>query len=101
MKDRQKVKRFIAGAVCPRCAEMDKLQMYENEQQQQVRECVRCGYQDVMTDQGPKQLSSEELSTRVNQPRPGEQPLAHEDEIQVVNILDPAKYAPGSDRRDH
>jgi uncharacterized metal-binding protein (TIGR02443 family) len=90
------IKRFIAGAVCPRCAEMDKLRMYNDEQGQQVRECVRCGYQDVMTDDGPVTLSQEELGTRVNQPRPGEQPLAHEDEVQIVNILDP-----GLTRRDH
>ena len=86
-------KRFIAGAVCPRCAEMDKLVMYTNDQEQQVRECVRCGYQDVMTDNSP-----EEPGTRVNQPRPGEKPLAHEDEVQIVNILDPN---PGSKRKDH
>lgn len=86
-------KRFIAGAVCPRCAEMDKLVMYTDDQNQQVRECVRCGYQDVMTDSGPQ-----ELNTRVNQPRPGEKPLAHEDEIQVVNILEPN---PGAKRKDH
>lgn len=86
-------KRFIAGAVCPRCAEMDKLVMYTNDQQQTVRECVRCGFSDVMTDSGP-----EEMPTRVNQPRPGEQPLAHEDEVQVVKLMDPN---PGSKRRDH
>ena len=86
-------RRFIAGAVCPRCAEMDKLVMYTDAENQQVRECVRCGYKDVMTDNGPQ-----ELTTRVNQPRPGEQPLAHEDEVQVVNILDPN---PGAKRRDH
>ena len=79
-------KRFIAGAVCPRCAEMDKLTMYVDEAGQQIRECVSCGYSDRMTDQGP-----EELPTRVNQLRPGEQPLAHEDEIQVVNLMDPKK----------
>ena len=93
MSDAKVVKRFIAGAVCPRCAEMDKLLMYKNEQQQQVRECVRCGYQDVMTDSGPN-----EITTRVNQPRVGEAPLAHEDEVRVVNVMDPSK---GSKRRDH
>ncbi len=76
-------KRFIAGAVCPRCAEMDKLVMYTDAQGAQVRECVRCGYSDKMTEQGP-----EELVTRVNQPRPGEQALAHEDEIQVIQLED-------------
>lgn len=87
------VKRFIAGAVCPRCAEMDKLVMYTDDDNRSVRECVRCGYRDVMTDNGP-----EELPTRVNQPRAGEQPLAHEDEVQVVKVLDPN---PGAKRRDH
>ncbi len=98
MSDNNVVKRFIAGAVCPRCSELDKLRMYSNEQGQQVRECVRCGYQDVMTDHGPQQLSQEEVETRVNQPRPGEAPLAHEDEVQLVNILDPKL---GAKRRDH
>ena len=101
MSKHKPIKRFIAGAVCPRCAEMDKLTMYSNEQGEQVRECVRCGYQDVMTGDGPKTMlpagvSSEELSTRVNQPRVGEKPLAHEDEVQLVNIIDA-----GLKRRDH
>lgn len=90
------LKRFIAGAVCPRCAEMDKLVMYQDDKQQQVRECVRCGYSDVMTDQGPQSMADEEITTRVNQPRPGEPGLAHEDEIQVLNVIDP-----GLTRRDH
>ncbi|MFT5578597.1 MAG: putative metal-binding protein (TIGR02443 family) [Paraglaciecola psychrophila] len=90
------IKRFIAGAVCPRCAELDKLTMHLDQQQRQVRECVRCGYQDVMTDEGPRQLSKDELTTRVNQPRVGEPLLAHEDEVQLVTIIDPA-----ATRRDH
>lgn len=84
-------KRFVAGAVCPRCSELDKLQMYLDDKGQQVRECVRCGYSDAMTDDGP-----EELETRVNQPRAGEEALAHEDELQFINIMDP-----GSKRSDH
>ncbi len=84
-------KRFIAGAVCPRCAQMDKLVMFQDEQAQQVRECVSCGYQDVMTEQGPAQLIPDEIETRVNQPRLGEQSLAHEDDIQVVKLLDPGQ----------
>lgn len=79
------IKRFVAGAVCPRCAEMDKLVMFRNEQDQQVRECVRCGYSDLMNANG----QAEEITTRVNQARVGEQPLAHEDEISIVNIMDP------------
>ena len=93
------VKRFIAGAVCPRCAEMNKLTMHRNEHNQQVRECVRCGYSDAIGDDGkPQEIVGDELKTRVNQPRVGEDVLAHEDEIQVVNILGPN---PGAKRKDH
>ena len=57
-------KRFIAGAVCPKCSEMDKLVMYKNEDGKETRECVACGYLDVMKDDfGTEQ--AEELTTRV------------------------------------
>ena len=36
-------RRFIAGAVCPRCGEMDKLVV---DSDADTRECVRCGYGD-------------------------------------------------------
>lgn len=81
------VKRFIAGAVCPRCSEMDKLRVYQDEEGHQVRECVRCGYSDRLNQQG----HIEELGTRVNQPRANEKPLAHEDEVSTVSIIDPKK----------
>lgn len=87
-------RRFIAGAVCPRCALQDKIVSYRDEQGRQIRECVSCGYRDAMTDKGPV----DEITTRVNQPRPGEKPLAHEDEVTVVKVLDPN---PGLKRRDH
>ena len=87
-------RRFIAGAVCPRCAEMDKTVMYDDEHGQRVRECVRCGYKDALDENGQPM----ELSTRVNEPRPGEKPLAHEDEITFVRVLD---NNPGLKRRDH
>lgn len=56
-------RRFIAGAVCPKCAEMDRIVMYTNEDGQ-FRECVSCGYKDRMGDAEP---APEELVTRVNQ----------------------------------
>ncbi|MGC5701614.1 YheV family putative metal-binding protein [Pseudomonas sp. NFXW11] len=58
-------KRFIAGAVCPACSEMDKLMMW-SEDDVPHRECVACGYADTLNAQGlsvPK-----ELGTRVNGP---------------------------------
>ena len=39
-------KRFIAGAVCPACSEMDKIQMW-NVDNVPHRECVACGYADT------------------------------------------------------
>ena len=87
-------RRFIAGAVCPRCNEMDKIVMFDDDHGQRVRECVRCGYMDALDERG----NPTELVTRVNQPRPGEQPLPHEDEVAIVRVLD---SNPGLKRRDH
>lgn len=58
-------KRFIAGAVCPRCAEMDKIMMYTTEDGQ-FRECVACGFTDNQSDTPAQTGSSTELQTRVN-----------------------------------
>ena len=81
-------RRFIAGAVCPKCEQMDKVQMYDDDNHLRWRECVSCGFKELLVDQ-PN--DAEELTTRVNQPVAGEQPLAHEDEVQVVNLIDPKK----------
>jgi uncharacterized metal-binding protein (TIGR02443 family) len=55
------VKRFIAGAVCPRCAEMDKLMMYK-QNGKDFRECVNCDFEDEMHFINARP----ELQTRVN-----------------------------------
>ncbi len=68
--------------------------MYRISELEQVRECVRCGFKESIRDD----VAAEEVKTRVNQPRPGEPVLAHEDEIQVVQLLDPRD---GRQRRDH
>lgn len=54
-------RRFIAGAVCPRCGEMDKL-LVDSETNR--RECVSCGY----SDERPTDAQTE-LRTRVNRPQ--------------------------------
>lgn len=54
-------KRFIAGAVCPKCSEMDKIVVY-NKDGRDYRECVACGFSDEMHF-APK---VRELETRVN-----------------------------------
>ncbi|GLS24421.1 YheV family putative zinc ribbon protein [Marinibactrum halimedae] len=60
----QTPKRFIAGAVCPRCSSMDTIQMYRKEGVD-YRECVSCGFSDEMRFK----TSVRELETRVNTPK--------------------------------
>lgn len=70
-------RRFVAGAVCPRCSAMDKIVVY-NEEGKDYRECVACGYKDEMRfQQQPR-----ELETRVNQTEEDKK-----DAVQVVTIL--------------
>ncbi|MBT3145240.1 YheV family putative zinc ribbon protein [Neptunomonas phycophila] len=59
------VKRFVAGAVCPRCGEMDTIRVYRNEIRE-YRECVRCDYVDGQNLDGTPE-PAQELATRVNQ----------------------------------
>ena len=40
-------RRFIAGASCPSCKQIDKLFMYEKDGHK-VKECVRCGFHEVL-----------------------------------------------------
>jgi uncharacterized metal-binding protein (TIGR02443 family) len=61
-------KRFIAGAVCPKCSEMDKLVMYKNDEGRETRECVVCDYIDVMKSE--EEMAADmslatEITTRV------------------------------------
>ncbi len=54
-------KRFIAGAVCPRCSEMDKLVVYRLGDKD-YRECVSCDFSEEMLFSQP----SADLETRAN-----------------------------------
>lgn len=76
------IKRFVAGAVCPRCGEMDKLRTWRDEAQEH-RECIQCGYSDVMRLDGLN--GPDELTTRVNQPRETEPQLKSDE--QVINFV--------------
>lgn len=58
------IKRFVAGAVCPRCGEMDRLRVWRDELRE-YRECIDCGYEDAMRLDGAREPA--ELKTRVNQ----------------------------------
>lgn len=61
--DRPSIKRFIAGAVCPRCSAMDRIVMYKKDGAD-YRECVDCGFHDQLHIQP----TVRELETRVNTP---------------------------------
>jgi len=74
-------KRFIAGAVCPRCAEMDKIVMYEKDEKN-FRECVVCGYEDEMPIAG----GAYEIPTRVK-----EKPVVSDVVEQPLNFFEPDK----------
>ena len=54
-------RRFIAGAVCPRCSAMDKIVVDLDSDR---RECVACGFSDAR----PGDPLASELPTRVSRP---------------------------------
>ena len=86
-------RRFIAGAVCPRCARMDRIVVDPDTDR---RECVSCGYSEARPGQGSSNqlrpapataLPVIELPTRVNRPaaRRVETPA------EPVRLIDPAE----------
>ena len=52
-------RRFIAGAVCPRCSAMDKIVVDLDTDE---RACVACGFREAR----PEPPAPQELKTRVN-----------------------------------
>ncbi|MFK7829814.1 MAG: YheV family putative metal-binding protein [Congregibacter sp.] len=79
-------RRFIAGAVCPRCAEMDKIVVDLGTDH---RECIACGFSEARPDApAPK-----ELKTRVSRAsaRRVETPA------EVVRLMDPTPSAASAD----
>lgn len=57
-------RRFIAGAVCPKCNAMDRIVMYDKDGQQ-VRECIECGFSQTQSEQQAIDDANRELATRV------------------------------------
>ncbi|MDA8962999.1 YheV family putative metal-binding protein [Pseudomonadales bacterium] len=80
-------KRFIAGAVCPQCKLADKIFTYLNDKDDQWRACASCDFEESLAEAFVSQ--QEEIPTRVNQNRIGEQPLAHEVAVEAVKFIDP------------
>lgn len=76
------VKRFIAGATCPSCGIQDSIRADHDDAGGMLsRECVECGFKDVLSSQSQK-----ELETRVT----ALDPRANI-EAQPVKIMDPSK----------
>ena len=61
MPDQKQRRRFIAGAVCPRCGEMDRIVVDLDTDQ---RECVSCGFSDARPPDTAPQAG--EVPTRVS-----------------------------------
>lgn len=75
-------RRFIAGAVCPRCAVMDKLLVDLDTDQ---RECVACGFRE-RRPRAPASAPAE-VPTRVTRAAARRKDTAAE----VITLLDPAR----------
>lgn len=68
-------RRFMAGAVCPRCSTMDSIVVY-NLDGKDFRECVNCEFKEEMRIN----IAASELETRVNHSE------EHPQDVQVINI---------------
>ena len=91
-------KRFIAGVVCPKCGEMDKIRMYRDEDDTELRDCVACGFTETyIQHKEAKEAQTteplyEELTTRVT-------PMGkaiYDEEEKPLKIMDL-----GANRKDH
>ena len=82
MQDKPQRRRFIAGAVCPRCGEMDRIVVNLDTD---MRECVACGFSDERPDSGAG--TPREVPTRVSRAaaRRVETPA------EAVTLIDPGK----------
>ncbi|WP_048308779.1 YheV family putative zinc ribbon protein [Halomonas sp. PR-M31] len=75
-------KRFIAGAICQRCAAMDKIRTWE-QNGIRYRDCVACDFFEQLPIE--QSTNAEELETRVNRTREEQK----KSDVQTVRILDP------------
>lgn len=69
-------RRFMAGAVCPRCSSMDTIVVF-NLDGKDFRECVSCDFKEEMR----LNIATSELETRVNHSD------EKKDDVQVITIL--------------
>ena len=79
MQNKPGRRRFIAGAVCPRCGEMDKIVVDMDSEQ---RECVACGFSEGRPGDP---VATTELPTRVSRAAA----RRVETEAEPVKLIDP------------
>jgi hypothetical protein len=79
MPDHANRRRFIAGAVCPRCAKMDKIVVDLDTDQ---RACVACGYSEARPQAA---APGREIPTRVSRAAA----RRVETSAEVVTLIDP------------
>lgn len=73
-------RRFIAGAVCPRCGKMDKIVV---DMESHTRECIDCGFSE---DRPVENTASTEPPTRVSRAAA----RRVETQAEAVTLIDPA-----------
>ncbi|WP_369600552.1 YheV family putative metal-binding protein [Hahella sp. SMD15-11] len=67
-------RRFIAGAVCPRCGVMDRIVVDEKEGKP-VRECIACGFFEKMPEEAEVAAPETRVTRPVPKPAPDVQPI--------------------------
>lgn len=77
--DTRQIKRFIAGAVCPRCGEMDRLVTYQNNEGT-FKECVACQFEEKQE----VQVALDEIGTRVNHTH---EPASSDERVQIIQLM--------------
>jgi uncharacterized metal-binding protein (TIGR02443 family) len=60
MPKREK-RRFVAGAICPKCQELDTISLYFENNVEKL-ECVACGYNEAQTDEKVEAVTRENES---------------------------------------
>jgi len=87
-------KRFIAGVVCPKCGEMDKIRMYRDEDDTELRDCVACGFTETYTQHKEAKASqaaeNEPLFTELNTRVTPVGKALYDDEEKPLKIMTPS-----------
>ncbi|MGI9275872.1 MAG: YheV family putative zinc ribbon protein [Endozoicomonas sp.] len=79
------IKRFIAGVVCPSCGAQDTIRMYRQDNDVEVRECVECGFSDVMENE--PSLVGKIPETRISHDDERQDNAMKDEGVQIVRIL--------------